>query len=85
MIGYPGIEAFRDNRIPTLRSNGYDIDMAYESGRPPVLEMFTSGDDEPEVIQLSDKWSAETLEEFVTSKLSKRNAGTLDAGANDEL
>jgi|Transcript_4715 hypothetical protein len=84
MIGYPEIQTFQDDRLPNLRASGYDIDMAFKQGAPPVLHMFALDEDEPEVVRI-DKWSAEMLEEFLTSKLTKLDAGALDAGVKDEL
>jgi len=49
-----------------------------------VLHMFALDEDEPEVVRI-DKWSAEMLEEFLTSKLTKLDAGALDAAGKDEL
>ena len=84
MIGYPEIQTFQDDRLPNLRASGYDIDMAFKQGAPPVLHMFALDEDEPEVVRI-DKWSAEMLEEFLTSKLTKLDAGALDAAGKDEL
>ena len=45
MIGYPEIQTFQDDRLPNLRASGYDIDMAFKQGAPPVLHMFALDED----------------------------------------